>query len=68
MFNFQFAGWLTPYINDIIKKGAENQITDLDFIRRELNKFMSSPKRFDMIKGYNYYIGYQSVQVPHPDL
>lgn len=56
MFDFQFAGWLTPYINDIIKKGAENQITDLDFIRRELNKFMSSPKRFDMIKGYNYYV------------
>ncbi len=61
MFNFQFAGWLTPYINDIIKKGAENQITDLDFIRRELNKFMSSPKRFDMIKGYNYYIGKHDV-------
>lgn len=57
MFDFQFRGWLTPYINDLIRKGAENKIKDDDFVRREIDRFINSPKRFDMFKGYDYYIG-----------
>ncbi len=61
MFNFQFKGWLTPFINDIIRKGAEIQITDLDFIRKEINRFLSSPQRTAMIKGNNYYKGIHDI-------
>lgn len=57
MFDFQFKGWLTPYINDLVHKGAENKIKDDDFIRREISRFINSPRRFDMFKGYDYYIG-----------
>lgn len=61
MFPFQFPGWLTPYINDIIRKGAEDCITDMDFIAREVNRFMGSPQRADMLKGNAYYMGDQDI-------
>lgn len=61
MFDFQFKGWLTPYINDIVRKGADSRITDLDFIRTEINRFMSSPQRVNMIKGNNYYKGMHDI-------
>lgn len=61
MFDFQFKGWLTPYINDLIRKGAENKITDNDFVRREINRFINSPKRHDMFKGHDYYMGKQDI-------
>lgn len=57
MFDFQFRGWLTPYINGLISKGAENKIKDDEFIRREIDRFINSPHRLDMLKGYDYYIG-----------
>ena len=57
MFDFQFKGWLTPYINDLVHKGAENKIKDDDFIRREINRFINSPRRHDMFKGHDYYMG-----------
>lgn len=61
MFNFQFAGWLTPYINEIIRKGAQARISDFDFVRKELDRFMVSHKRLDMFMGYNYYIGLHDI-------
>ncbi len=61
MFDFQFRGWLTPYINDIVRKGAESRITDLEFIRTEISRFMSSPQRINMIKGNNYYKGMHDI-------
>lgn len=61
MFNFQFEGSQMPYINEIIRQGAENCISDSEFIVREINEFMTSPKRADMIKGINYYKGMQDI-------
>lgn len=61
MFNFQFEGSQMPYINEIIRQGAENCISDSEFIVREINEFMTSPKRADMIKGVNYYKGMQDI-------
>ncbi len=61
MFNFQFPGSQMPYINEIIRQGAENCISDSEFIVREINEFMASPKRADMIKGVNYYKGMQDI-------
>lgn len=61
MFNFQFKGWLTPYINDLISKGAENRIKNPEFVRREINRFIDSPKRIDMLKGNNYYMGLHDI-------
>ncbi|MDO4301242.1 MAG: phage portal protein [Clostridia bacterium] len=61
MFNFQFNGWLTPFINDIIRKGSESRIADLDFIRKEINRFLDGPQRADMIKGNNYYKGIHDI-------
>ncbi len=57
MFNFQFPGWLTPYINDIIRKGAEKRLTDTEYITREINRFLSSPRRAEMLTGNRYYAG-----------
>lgn len=61
MFPFQFAGWLTPYINDIIRKGAKDQITDLDYIRKEIDRFIASPRRVSMLKGKDYYRGQHDI-------
>lgn len=61
MFAFQFAGWLTSYINDIIRKGAKEQITDLDFVRKEINRFINSPRRMSMLKGNAYYKGQHDI-------
>ncbi len=57
MFNFQFPGSQMPYINEIIRQGAESCISDSDFVIREIKEFMASPKRADMIKGLDYYKG-----------
>ncbi len=50
-----------PYINAIIKQGAESRISDREFILREINEFMASPKRADMIKGIDYYRGFHDI-------
>ncbi|MCD8089555.1 MAG: phage portal protein [Clostridiales bacterium] len=56
-----FKGWLTPYINGIIRQGAESRISDKEFVRRELNKFFISPLRNDMLVGERYYIGIHDI-------
>lgn len=61
MFSFQFPGSQMPYINALIRQGAESCISDSEFIIREVNEFMNSPKRADMIKGVNYYKGMQDI-------
>lgn len=61
MFQFQFAGWLTPYINDIIIKGSKERLSDIEFIRKEIDRFINSPLRLDMIKGNNYYKGIHDI-------
>ena len=50
-----------PYINALIRQGAESSISDSEFIIREIKEFMASPKRADMIKGINYYRGIHDI-------
>ena len=45
----------TRRINDIVTAGAANKISDLEFLERELQKFISSPERKRMIDGDLYY-------------
>lgn len=40
-----------------MNQGAENRISNDDFIRKEINKFSTSVKRAHMVNGYRYYIG-----------
>lgn len=54
MFNFSD---LTSMLNHIIKKGAENRLTDSQFIVREINSFKNSQKRADMLTGERYFKG-----------
>ena len=61
MFNFQFPGWLTSYINDIIRKGAERRLKDIDYVSREITRFLSSPRRADMLTGNRYYTGVHDI-------
>lgn len=61
MFSFQFPGSQMPYINALIRQGAESSISDSEFIIREIKEFMASPKRADMIKGINYYRGIHDI-------
>lgn len=57
VFYFQYPGWLTEHINNIIKQGAAEQLDGADFIVKEINRFLSSKKRQEMINGYRYYVG-----------
>ena len=41
MFSFQFPGSQMPYINSLIRQGAESCIKDSEFIIKELNEFMN---------------------------
>lgn len=61
MFDFQFPGWLTSYINDIIRKGAERRLKDIDYVSREITRFLSSPRRADMLTGNRYYTGVHDI-------
>lgn len=54
MFNFSD---LTSMLNHIIKKGAENRLTDSQFIVKEINSFKNSQKRADMFTGERYFKG-----------
>lgn len=42
-------------INDIIRVGAASRISDIDFLHREVQKWLSSPERKAMILGDAYY-------------
>lgn len=54
MFNFSD---LSSKLNHIIKKGAENRLTDAQFIVKEINSFKTSQKRADMLTGERYFKG-----------
>ena len=54
MFNFSD---LSSKLNHIIKKGAENRLTDAQFIVKEINSFKTSQKRADMFTGERYFKG-----------
>ena len=53
MFNFK----ITEDINNIIRQGAKNRLTDLEFIENEIQRFLNSEQRRHMIVGENYYRG-----------
>ena len=54
MFNFSD---LTAILNHIVRKGAENRLTDAQFIVKEINRFKNSQKRADMLTGERYFKG-----------
>lgn len=54
-------GMETKRISDIIKAGA-NQISDTEFLERELQKFIGSPARKRMIDGDLYYDYEQAIK------
>lgn len=45
----------TRRIVDIIKAGAATKLTDMQFLEREISRFMVSRDRKEMITGYEYY-------------
>lgn len=45
----------TRRINDIVTRGAANKVSDTEFLERELQKFLTSPKRKYMVNGDLYY-------------
>lgn len=63
MFSFQFPNSQMPYINEIIKQGAEREIGNEEFLIKEIRDFMESPKRLDMVKGVNYYKGIHDILI-----
>ena len=54
MIRFNF---LTDQLNNIVTQGARNRLTDEEFIINEINRFMMSMRRKDMIDGENYFRG-----------
>ena len=44
-------------VKNIIKTGSESQISDKEFLQREIIKFKRSTKRQDMLDGERYYDG-----------
>lgn len=57
MFDFGF----TNRINRIVTQGAATRMSDIDFIEKEINSFLSSPARREMITGERYYDGKQEI-------
>lgn len=58
MFNFSDNSVI---MDNIIKQGAENRITDEQFIVREIQRFKTSRKRHDMFTGIKYYKGQHDI-------
>jgi len=55
-FNF-----ITDEINEIIMQGAKNRLTDEEFIVSEVQRFLLSKRRKDMIDGENYFRGLHDI-------
>lgn len=52
----------TKRISDIVTAGAENKVSDMEFLQHELQKFISSPDRKYMIDGDLYYDYEQAIK------
>ena len=52
---------LTEFINKHISIGAEKRLTEIQFMERELEKWLSSPERQWMLLGEKYYNGDQDI-------
>ncbi|GHV06378.1 portal protein [Clostridia bacterium] len=53
MIAFDFA----VSVNEIIVQGAKNRLTDVEFIENEIQRFLNSKRRRDMINGERYFKG-----------
>lgn len=58
MFRFNF---ITDEINAIITQGAKNRLTDEEYIVSEIQRFLASKRRKDMIDGENYFRGQHDI-------
>lgn len=58
MHRFNF---ITDEINEIIMQGAKNRLTDEEFIVSEVQRFLLSKRRKDMIDGENYFRGLHDI-------
>jgi len=54
LYRFNF---MTDHLNNIITQGAKNRLTDEEFVVNEINRFLMSQRRKDMINGENYFRG-----------
>ena len=57
MYRFNFVN----QVNDIIVQGAKTRLTDNEFIENEIQRFLMSRRRKDMIDGENYYKGQHDI-------
>ncbi|MCC8096997.1 MAG: phage portal protein [Eubacterium sp.] len=58
---FDFFNSLTKQAAAVIEKGANSVMSDRRFIEREIEKFLTSPVRRDMLTGEKYYMGEQDI-------
>lgn len=54
MIRFNFV---TDQLNELIRQSAKNRLTDEEFVINEINRFLVSKRRKDMIDGENYFRG-----------
>lgn len=52
---------MTEQFNGIITQGAKERLTDEEFIINEINRFLASKRRKDMIDGENYFRGHHDI-------
>ena len=52
---------LTEFITRHISIGADKKLSEIQFMERELSKFLTSPERMMMLKGEQYYNGNQDI-------
>lgn len=57
LLNFLTFGPSMEDIKNLITEGAKKKLSDKQFLEKEINKFLRSPKRKDMIDGERYYEG-----------
>lgn len=53
---------LTDYLINLIRRGAGEAMTDLEFIEAEIGEWLASPQRREQIKGEEYYKGIQDIR------
>ena len=54
-------GVLTDYFNNIVNKGADTELSNIQFLEREIQEWKSNPIRNEMILADNYYSGRQKI-------
>ena len=56
------GGTLGLLWNDIIRRGSQSGMTEIEFLEAEIRRWRDSPRRHDMLTGIAYYDDHQKIE------